>query len=325
MLSYGRLLTKSSRTPVLTNATLNIAKRTKTLKYYPLLGQSYKNPKRIKEEAEQAALKAKMIESIKNGTYEEEKAEAERQSKFKVFLEEANKIYEKRNPVSMIKVLKDIRSELNNKQSNGLCFLNFNIATPINKINLKAQFNLAHDNGEVIKNKTLVLVSDLKEVSPIYAEDKESFHVAGVDVINQIMTGEFDVSGFERCYASASISSKLGSVAKLLGPLGLMPSAKRGTIGKDINEVIASNSSNLQRKIIIESEGPEFLKKVVQIGNVNSLSDVQILENVIAVRDGVNSTIEVHNTNNKKNQANLCSLTFECNKFEPAEIEYTRK
>ena len=322
MLSYGRLLTK---TQVFANARVTVAKRTKTLKYYPILGQSYNNPKRVKEEAVQAALKSKMVESIKNGTYEEEKAEAERQANFEKFVTEANEIYSRRAPVSMIKVLQNIRNELASKQSSGLCHLNFKIASPINKINIKSQVNLVHDNGEVIKNKSLVLVGDLKEVSSKYLEDKENYYVTGIDTLNQIITGEFDASSFERCYASTTISSKLGAAAKILGPLGLMPSAKRGTVGKDINEVIASNSSSLQRKIMIDTEGPEFLTKTVQMGNVNNLTDVQILENVISVRNGLNKSIETHNVNSKKNLIFMCSLTFECDKFEPVEIEYTKK
>ena len=325
MLSYGRLLSHTPKTKLVANATVTLSKRTKSQRYYPLLGQSYKNPKRVKEEQAQAALKAKMMESIKRGTYDEEKAEAEREAAFKTFVAKAQQMYDTRQPVSMIKALQTIRSEMASNQSNGVCKLNFNIAAPIKPINLKSQFNLKYDNGEVIKSKCLILVTDPKEVAEKYLNDKESYFVGNIDTLNEIVAGEFDVSTFQKCFAAASLTKNLGPAAKVLGPAGLMPSAKRGTVGKNINEVIEQNSSSLQRSVVLDTKGPEFLFKTIQVGDVNTLSDIQILENVITIRDEINKSIESHNANNKKNLIFLCSLTFESDKFEPIEIEYTKK
>lgn len=325
MLSYGRLINQTTKTKLVANATVTLARRTKTTRYYPLLGQSYKNPKRVKEEQAQAALKAKMMESIKRGTYDEEKAEAEREAAFKTFVSKAEHMYDTRQPVSMIKALQTIRSEMASKQSSGVCKLNFNIAAPIKPINLKTQFNLKYDNGEVIKSKCLIFVTDPKEVAEKYSNDKENYFIGNIDTLNQIIAGEFDASSFQKCYATTNLTKNLGPAAKVLGPLGLMPSVKRGTVGKNINEVIEQNSSSLQRSVVMDTKGPEFLLNTVQVGDVNTLSDVQILENVITIRDEINKSIESHNTNNKKNLIFLCSLTFECDKFEPVEIEYTKK
>lgn len=59
-------------------------------------------------------------------------------------------------------------------------------------------------------------------------------------IIEKIIDGSLNVSQFDKILATPDIEQNLRKVSKILGPKGLMPSVKRGTINEDLNNVIIS-------------------------------------------------------------------------------------
>ncbi|MFA6050690.1 MAG: 50S ribosomal protein L1 [Candidatus Paceibacterota bacterium] len=64
--------------------------------------------------------------------------------------------------------------------------------------------------------------------------------VGGEDIINKIAAGWLD---FDRVIASPDMMSKLGKVARLLGPRGLMPNPKLGTVTTDVAAAVKEQKS----------------------------------------------------------------------------------
>ena len=64
--------------------------------------------------------------------------------------------------------------------------------------------------------------------------------VGGEDVINKIAGGWLE---FDRVIASPDMMSKLGKIARLLGPRGLMPNPKLGTVTVDIASAVKEQKS----------------------------------------------------------------------------------
>ena len=67
--------------------------------------------------------------------------------------------------------------------------------------------------------------------------EKEGADIVGAEeIINKILTENF--LGFDVCITSPDMMGQMGRVAKILGPKGLMPSPKSGTVTMDIAKAI---------------------------------------------------------------------------------------
>ena len=90
--------------------------------------------------------------------------------------------------------------------------------------------NLPHGTG-----KTVRVLAFAKGESVSEAEQAGADFVGGEDLAKRIQEGWFD---FDKVVATPDMMPVVGKLGKLLGPRGLMPSPKTGTVTKDVGAVI---------------------------------------------------------------------------------------
>ena len=95
-----------------------------------------------------------------------------------------------------------------------------------NEINIRTALNLPSGTGK--KVKVAVVAEDDKQKD---AKDSGADIVGGDDLIEKIKNGELN---FDKLICSTSMMVKLSKLGKILGPKGLMPNPKLGTVNDDI-------------------------------------------------------------------------------------------
>lgn len=98
--------------------------------------------------------------------------------------------------------------------------------------------------------------------------------VGGEDIINKIAGGWLD---FDRVIASPDMMSKLGKIARLLGPRGLMPNPKLGTVTTDVAAAVKEQKAG---KVEYRTEKNGIIH--VPIGK-SSFTDAQLKQNYMTV------------------------------------------
>ena len=112
----------------------------------------------------------------------------------------------------------------------------------------------------------------------------EEARTAGADIVGaedlaeRVKAGEI---GFDRCVATPDMMSVVGRLGKILGPRGLMPNPKLGTVTQDVGAAVAAAKAG-QVEFRAEKAG------IVHAGvGKASFTEKAILENVRAFVDAV--------------------------------------
>ncbi len=130
---------------------------------------------------------------------------------------------------------------------------------------------LPHGTGRT--QKVLVVTQGPKEKEAL---DAGADFVGGKEILDKIKGGWFD---FDIIVATPDMMGELGKLGKLLGPKGLMPNPKTGTVTVDVT------------KAINEIKKGKVTYRVDKEGNINvmigklSFTDVQLRENFKAIYD----------------------------------------
>lgn len=98
--------------------------------------------------------------------------------------------------------------------------------------NVRGSISLPHGLGKSVRVLVFAKGEKAKE-----ATDAGADFVGGDDLVEKIKGGFFD---FDSVVATPDMMAQVGKVGKLLGPRGLMPSPKIGTVTFDIGETVKS-------------------------------------------------------------------------------------
>jgi len=161
----------------------------------------------------------------------------------------------------------DISIQINNKQKK-------------NEINIRTVVNLPGGTGKKVKVAVVC-----EEVKSSEAKTAGADIVGGDDFIEKIKNGEMN---FEKLICTPSMMIKLSKLGKVLGPKGLMPNPKLGSVTEDLKTAI-SNAKSGQAEIRNDKDG----NIGVSIGK-KSFNDDQLVKNFNAVID----TLEKEKSNN---------------------------
>ena len=150
----------------------------------------------------------------------------------------------------------DLSFQINNKQKK-------------NEINLRTIINMPGGTGK--KVKVAVVCEETKQKD---AKDSGADIVDGDDLIEKIKGGFLD---FDKLICTPSMMVKLSKLGKVLGPKGLMPNPKLGTVTDDIKKAVKDSKSG-QVEIRNDKDG----NIGVSIGK-KSFSDENLIKNFLAI------------------------------------------
>ena len=146
----------------------------------------------------------------------------------------------------------DLNLQINNKQKK-------------NEINLRAIVNLPEGTGKKIKVGVVCEENKVQE-----SKDAGADIVGGDDFIEKIKNGNLD---FEKLICTPGMMIKLSKLGKVLGPKGLMPNPKLGSVTNDLKKAVSDTKSG-QVEIKNDKDGNIGLS----LGK-KSFSDDKLLKN----------------------------------------------
>ena len=173
----------------------------------------------------------------------------------------------KKNSTTKFDESVDLSFQINNKQKKS-------------EINIRTVVNLPGGTGKKVKVAVVCEDAKISEAKSAGADI-----VGGDDFIEKIKGGEMN---FEKLICTPSMMIKLSKLGKVLGPKGLMPNPKLGSVTEDLKTAVTDAKSG-QAEVRNDKDG----NIGVSIGK-KSFSDDQLIKNYNAILD----TLEKEKSNN---------------------------
>jgi large subunit ribosomal protein L1 len=138
---------------------------------------------------------------------------------------------------------------------------------------IRGTVNLPHGTGRSVRVGVFATGEKARE-----ARDAGADVVGGEELVEQVMKGEID---FDAAVATPDMMASVGKAGRVLGPRGLMPNPKTGTVTMDIAKAVA------------DIKGGKVEYRADRTGNIHlnigkkSFDEQQLLENYLVVVDEV--------------------------------------
>ena len=174
----------------------------------------------------------------------------------------------------------DLSFQINNKQKK-------------NEINIRTAVNMPSGTGKKVKVAVVCEESKIENAKKAGAD-----LVGGDDLIEKIKSGDMQ---FEKLISTSSMMIKLSKLGKILGPKGLMPNPKLGTVSDDVETAIV-NAKSGQVEIRNDKDGNIGLS----IGK-RSFSNESLIKNFNTILETLDK--EKNNNNVKGNFIKSSYLT----------------
>ncbi|WZU01598.1 50S ribosomal protein L1 [Erysipelothrix sp. D19-032] len=132
---------------------------------------------------------------------------------------------------------------------------------------------LPHGTGR--SQKVLVVTQGAKEQE---AKDAGADFVGGKEILEEVKNGWFD---FDVIVATPDMMGELGKLGRVLGPKGLMPNPKTGTVTMDVTKAVEEiKKGKIEYRVDKESNINTIIGKL-------SFDDSRIIENFKALNDTI--------------------------------------
>ena len=172
----------------------------------------------------------------------------------------------KNSAIVVDEAIKLVKKNCNTKFNESIdVSINLNLKQKKEEFNVRTIVNLPHGNGKTNK------VSVLCEESKINEAKESGADISGSEtLVEQITEGKIN---FDKLIATPAMMSKMGKLGKILGPKGLMPNPKLGTVTDDLKKAVTDAKSG-QVEIKNDKDG----NLATSIGRKN-FPENKILEN----------------------------------------------
>lgn len=171
-----------------------------------------------------------------------------------------------------VKLLKDFAKDSKFDETIEIA-MNLNVDTKHADQQVRGMVTLPNGTGATVRVAVFAKDDKAKEAKAAGAD-----LVGAEDLVEKIQGGEID---FDRCIATPDMMGMVGRVAKVLGPKGMMPNPKLGTVTPDVEKAVKDAKGGA-----LEFRAEKAGVVHARVGKA-SFNEKQLVENIVAFVDAI--------------------------------------